>query len=306
MSRLGVKRVLVPVLVVGALIVGGAPAYASTVRSAQSPKLSPLLLTIGQMPTGWILNNSSSGGGPGGTCPKPKGFKISEDAPETFVGPNAQVDEELTTYSVRAKLAFPKVVASIVACKRTKVASGDNKTVEASISQMSLPHFGNQSAAFEWRIAGSGKPVTIYELVIRSGNFVMAIDESSDGLPNVDQLESFTTSALAKLPATAVPPTISTATTVTTPPTTTTPTTAPNRSTAQSAPPGIAGPAPNVTGEELDQAEATLLAANLGYQTIGGGTFGVVIASDWTVCSQSPGAGTTASSVDLVVARSCT
>ena len=32
---------------------------------------------------------------------------------------------------------------------------------------------------------------------------------------------------------------------------------------------------PNVAGEELDQAEATLLADGLGYNVIGGGLFGV-------------------------------
>lgn len=62
---------------------------------------------------------------------------------------------------------------------------------------------------------------------------------------------------------------------------------------------------PNVTEEELDQAEATLLSQDIGYKVFGGGTFGVVIASDWTVCSQNPAAGASADAVNLVVARSC-
>jgi hypothetical protein len=76
--------------------------------------------------------------------------------------------------------------------------------------------------------------------------------------------------------------------------------------TAQSAPAGASSSVPNVSGQELDQAEATLQSDNLGYQTFGGGTFGVVIASNWTVCSQTPAAGSTARSVNLVVARECT
>jgi beta-lactam-binding protein with PASTA domain len=75
--------------------------------------------------------------------------------------------------------------------------------------------------------------------------------------------------------------------------------------TPQSAPPGAASAVPNVSGQELDQAEATLQSDGLGYNVLGGGVFGVVIASDWTVCSQKPPAGTKATSVDLVVARSC-
>jgi beta-lactam-binding protein with PASTA domain len=62
---------------------------------------------------------------------------------------------------------------------------------------------------------------------------------------------------------------------------------------------------PNVTGEELDQAEATLLSQNLGYKVFGGGVFGVLVAADWTVCSQSPAAGASADAVQLVVARAC-
>ena len=62
---------------------------------------------------------------------------------------------------------------------------------------------------------------------------------------------------------------------------------------------------PNVTGTELDQAEATLLSQDIGYKVFGGGMFGVVVASNWTVCSQSPTAGDSANAVNLVVARTC-
>lgn len=75
--------------------------------------------------------------------------------------------------------------------------------------------------------------------------------------------------------------------------------------TAQSAPPGVISGVPNVSGQELDQAEATLQADNLGYKVFGGGALGVVVASHWTVCSQKPPTGTKANSLDLVVARSC-
>jgi hypothetical protein len=83
------------------------------------------------------------------------------------------------------------------------------------------------------------------------------------------------------------------------------PTTTPGRNDAASAPPGIAGPVPNVVGENLSPAEATLLGDNLGYTTESSGVFGVIVASDWTVCSQSPSPGSVAASVNLVVARSC-
>ena len=41
------------------------------------------------------------------------------------------------------------------------------------------------------------------------------------------------------------------------------------------------------------------------YKIVGGGLFGVIVTSDWTVCEQSPPAGALAARVKLVIARSC-
>ena len=62
---------------------------------------------------------------------------------------------------------------------------------------------------------------------------------------------------------------------------------------------------PAVTGQSLDVAEDTLDAAGLGYEAVGGGAFGIVVRSHWTVCSQSPRGGATATTVTLRVARAC-
>jgi beta-lactam-binding protein with PASTA domain len=63
---------------------------------------------------------------------------------------------------------------------------------------------------------------------------------------------------------------------------------------------------PDVVGERLDVAEDKLADANLEYEEIGGGTFGVVDASAWIVCDQDPAAGTaTSEPVKLIVDREC-
>jgi len=66
-----------------------------------------------------------------------------------------------------------------------------------------------------------------------------------------------------------------------------------------------AKPVPRVSGDRLDVAKETLDDADLGYEVIGGGAFGVVVDSHWQVCEQHPRPGRSASSVELVVARSC-
>jgi hypothetical protein len=68
---------------------------------------------------------------------------------------------------------------------------------------------------------------------------------------------------------------------------------------------GRVRPAPNVTGERLDAAENTLDAEGLRYRAVGGGAFGIVVRSHWTVCRQRPAAPAETTSVTLVVGRSC-
>jgi beta-lactam-binding protein with PASTA domain len=62
---------------------------------------------------------------------------------------------------------------------------------------------------------------------------------------------------------------------------------------------------PNVTGKRLDVAVERLESVGLEYDLLGGGTFGVVVKANWYVCEQHPAGGSRASSVELVVDRSC-
>lgn len=65
---------------------------------------------------------------------------------------------------------------------------------------------------------------------------------------------------------------------------------------------------PNVVGERLDVAKASLGDAGVDdgdVDVVGGGAFGVVDESNWTVCSQDPDPGGVASKVRVVIDRSC-
>jgi hypothetical protein len=65
---------------------------------------------------------------------------------------------------------------------------------------------------------------------------------------------------------------------------------------------------PDEVGQRLDVAEDDLSSKGLTFQEIGGGVVGIVVKSNWTVCSTKPPAGTSVSSgssVKLIVDRSC-
>jgi hypothetical protein len=60
---------------------------------------------------------------------------------------------------------------------------------------------------------------------------------------------------------------------------------------------------PNVRYERLDLAEARLDARGIGWEEVGGGTFGVIVRSNWYVREQIPKPGAKATTVRLVVER---
>jgi hypothetical protein len=65
---------------------------------------------------------------------------------------------------------------------------------------------------------------------------------------------------------------------------------------------------PNLLGKRLDVAENTLHEAGLTYKEIGGGLFGIVVRSGWTVCETEPApeaAIKAGGRVKLIVSRSC-
>ncbi len=68
---------------------------------------------------------------------------------------------------------------------------------------------------------------------------------------------------------------------------------------------GPAAKVPDVTQQPLDAAADALEAKGLRYDTVGGGLFGIVVRSHWTVCRQAPRSGTLARHVTLYVARHC-
>ena len=62
---------------------------------------------------------------------------------------------------------------------------------------------------------------------------------------------------------------------------------------------------PELRGERLDVAESRLEARGLDWEEIGGGNLGIIVRSNWYVCSQEPAPGRKATTVRLVVERSC-
>lgn len=311
-------------------LVAGSTVASAAADSQRAVKLGPKLLTISQTPTGWSVTSGGVNSGCLAQIPSTTGLTRTASADVQFNVPGGVAngfEEKLVVFSGPAKNAYARIVRGFVACKHINTKSGGLRWT-GSFGQMSLASYGSRSEAFSATFRSARTSFNYVVVVAQVGNIIMVTSETFGGQPNLPQFEGYVTAAIAKVHGTVTtlgsaasaqasatttttttspppPPSPTTTTVPPPPPPTTTPTTAPGRNTAASAPPGIAGPVPNVVGQNLSAAEATLLGDNLGYQTESSGLFGVVIASDWTVCSQSPSAGAVAASVNLVVARSC-
>lgn len=65
---------------------------------------------------------------------------------------------------------------------------------------------------------------------------------------------------------------------------------------------------PDESNQRLDVAEEELEGQGLHYKVVGGGVFGVVVKSHWTVCETRPSGGATVhgdTTIRLIVARTC-
>ena len=65
------------------------------------------------------------------------------------------------------------------------------------------------------------------------------------------------------------------------------------------------GRMPDVVGMRLDVAKLDLTDAGIGYRGFGGGAFGVIEESNWTVCRARPAIGKSTAQAELFIRRAC-
>jgi hypothetical protein len=168
--------------------------------SASPPKLSAMLLSIGQMPTGWaVYNGPNTGLGCLANILEPKSIKLTAKASVEFDGNGSLpvVIERLATFT-NAKTGYKKIVANLTACKRLSVTTGGQK-VSGTVGQMSFPHYGNASEACEASLTLQGMAYGEDFLIVRKGSITMDIEEGDLPSVNVSQFQGFVKQAITKV-----------------------------------------------------------------------------------------------------------
>lgn len=192
------RLVVVLVACVASLVVGTvAPA-----ANASPSKLSALVLSINQMPTGWRVYKSAVGGpfGCAAHVLEPKGITRTAQANVAFENGDdiPTVDEALATFT-SVKTGYEKIDADLTACKYFSGEVGGTH-ITGTVASISFSHYGDTSAAFAVRFTLSD--TTFHEdlLIVRKASIVMGIDEVNLAAVNVRQFQGFVKKALAKLP----------------------------------------------------------------------------------------------------------
>jgi hypothetical protein len=197
----GHRRLVLTIAFTTALVLAtGLLGTVATAAGASPPKLKAMLLSIGQMPTGWgVYNEPSNGLGCLANVLEPKGIKQTAKASVEFVdnGSFPAVVERLATFT-NAKTAYKKIDANLTACKHLSGTTGGQK-FSGTVGQMSFPHYGNESAAFWANFTIQGAKYGEDLLIVRKGNIVMGIDEGNLAPVTVSQFQGFVKKAIKKV-----------------------------------------------------------------------------------------------------------
>ena len=175
--------------------------HAEGAAPSKAPRLESMLLTVKQLPIGWNVDNSpGSGFGCLHNALEPPGVKLTASAAVAFQDQGAlpQVAEKLATYTTAARQAFAAITGTLDRCKRLSGTSGGQK-VTGTVGQMSLPGYGDQSAAFVASFTISGLTADEDVLIARKGSVLIGLSEGAVGSPDLTQFQRFVRLALARI-----------------------------------------------------------------------------------------------------------
>ncbi len=164
--------------------------------------LGSMLLRVGDMPTGWGVDHTSSSSASVGCLQRLSAVGIKKTASATakfaLHAGLPSFMEELATYGVPLSKVFDKGVAALDRCTTITGTSGGHK-LTGTIGAMSLPRYGNQSAAWTITVTVGGLTAREDVIVVRKGAILAFFAEGNFGPVDITQFRMLVSKALAKL-----------------------------------------------------------------------------------------------------------
>jgi hypothetical protein len=174
---------------------------APVTTTTTAPNVQPYLLAITDLPTGWAVDNSTVA--PASSCYSDPLTKVPSLSYSTDKfdqgGSTPELVEELGYYQ-SGPVAFSTIKSTLDACT-TFTESVNGTTATGSLGATSAPSYGDQSAAYTASITDEGITINQGFVVVRKGNYVMAVALGDIGSVDTGTLDGFVSQALGKLPA---------------------------------------------------------------------------------------------------------
>jgi hypothetical protein len=184
----------------GAVAVSAEPVGAITKSQLQAKTLS-----LSDLPTGWSVDNSSSGGGSANVTgcfrklvalgPVPKG--LTRARVEYVMKTLPQMDETLET-GKGAPARYIKYRGILRNCKSVSYTASDGTTVKGSVGAMSFPPLGDSSSAYAINLTASGVSLGIDVVLFRAGSITGQL-LYFDFSPDATVVQEYATAAVNKV-----------------------------------------------------------------------------------------------------------
>ena len=186
----------------------------STATSAASgppttlPDVKGQLLTLGDLPAGWSVDNSSNSSSSTPKCVQnaksTAAFDKAKAEADFQDGSNGlpALDEEIVYQPGHAQQTMAKFAQVMAGCGHIEW-SVSGHTLTGTVGQMSFPNLGQQTEPYQINLSTSvsGLDITVGLdlIVIRQGDEIAIIYYGDLGTPDISQVQSFAEKAASKL-----------------------------------------------------------------------------------------------------------
>jgi hypothetical protein len=158
------------------------------------------LLSLGDMPTGWSVDNSSSGGVTTSNCLHvlKTSTKSVVRTSVSYVNSHTPAMQEVLEAGRGASARYKEFNKELSGCKKISFTS-QGQTISGTVGAMSFPKVGSQSNAFAIKLNVQGVSLGADYVIFKDGQYAGAIGYEDIGQPDATQLQAFVTEAIDKI-----------------------------------------------------------------------------------------------------------
>ena len=174
---------------------------AAPVSTTTVPDVSKYILSINDLPTGWSVNNDSSGASTG----KCYSGLLKAASPLSFAnvhfaqGGTTPALSQILGYYSNGSATYAKLVSTLNACKSFTI-TVEGHSGKGTLGQLSFPPYGEQSTAYNATIDLAGFTLNEGFALVRKGNYVTQVGLGDIGSLDTATLTKYVELAVNKLP----------------------------------------------------------------------------------------------------------